>query len=67
MSHCLSRPPPTPLTFPQHEEVAEDLPPKYSLAVSEPELAKVSETKDAPPAYSSITVADAELPPKLDV
>ncbi|XP_043240550.1 transmembrane protein 59-like [Amphibalanus amphitrite] len=51
----------------QHVEVAEDLPPKYSLAVAEQEPTKTSEVKDAPPAYSSITAADAELPPKLDV
>ncbi|KAF0312249.1 hypothetical protein FJT64_016974 [Amphibalanus amphitrite] len=50
-----------------HVEVAEDLPPKYSLAVAEQEPTKTSEVKDAPPAYSSITAADAELPPKLDV
>lgn len=53
----------------QLEEEAEDLPPKYSLAIPEEEVTKISEAKEAPPAYSSIAgaAAAAELPLKLDV
>lgn len=51
----------------QDEEVAEDLPPKYVLAVAaEGELEKRGDDKDLPPAYAAI-VAEAQIPPKLDV
>ncbi|XP_037092399.1 uncharacterized protein LOC119112348 [Pollicipes pollicipes] len=50
----------------QHEEIAEDLPPKYSLVGEHAEDAKSANVKDLPPAYNAI-VADGELPPKLDV
>lgn len=49
----------------QNEEMAEDLPPKYSVAVEAEEPVKSAADKEAPPAYTSI-VAD-DIPPKPDV
>ena len=45
--------------------MADDLPPKYCLATTEE--VKVPETKEAPPAYTSVTETAEKLPTKLDV